>query len=283
MDSRENRFMSSRASEYIDALGDDKLEFVELESNDDFKTKICLPYFKDIFKDLQSRSDDAQKGINKVSLLDYAQLPGVLGERFFHVMDKNNDNYLDQREFLTGLFRLYCSSFDEKVEFIFEIYDFDNDGFITKNDISTVMASLPVINFKNLQTKRQFEGKFSREGGGLDSFDQRVESLEDMNRILQLCFEGKTRISPNEFKAINEDISSDTVLAVLNLFRERLPCSENFWRYKRNYDLHIKGGPNQGSTTESGSVLSGSSAARTKRIASPKMRHVRALSPYSRW
>ena len=127
-------------------------------------------------------------------------------------------------------------------------------GLITKNDISTVMASLPVINFKNLQQQRQAEGKFSREGGGLDSFDQRVESLEEMNKILQICFEGKTRINPDEFKKINEDISSDTVLAVLNLFRERLPCSENFWRYKRNYDLHIKGGQNQGSTAESASV-----------------------------
>jgi len=56
----------------FDQLGDDKLEFVELETNNDFKTKICLPYFKDIFKDLQSRSDNTSKGINKVSLLDYA-------------------------------------------------------------------------------------------------------------------------------------------------------------------------------------------------------------------
>lgn len=29
------------------------------------------------------------------------------------------------------------------------------------------------------------------------------------------------------------------LLSVLNLFREKLPCSENFWRYKRNYELHM--------------------------------------------
>lgn len=269
-------------TEYRDALGDDKLEFVELDTNDDFKTKICLPYFKDIYKDLQSRSDNPKKGINKVSLLDYASLPGVLGERLFQVMDSNKDDYLDQREFLIGLFRLYCSSFDEKVEFIFEIYDFDGDGFITKNDISTVMASMPVINFKTLTQNHEHEGKFSREGGGLDSFDQRVESLEDMNKILQLCFEGKTQIDTAEFKKINENISSDTVLSVLNLFRERLPCSENFWRYKRNYDMHVNLSSNP-SNADTASVTSGSRITKTKRIASPKMRHVRALSPYSRW
>lgn len=221
---------------------DDKLEFVELQTNEDFKTKICLPYFKDIFKDLQSRSDQPTKGINKVSLLDYAQLPGVLGERLFNIMDTDKNGYLDQREFLTGLFRLYCSSFDEKIEFIFEIYDFDCDGFISKSDISTILASLPVVNSQpNGQSGiLGMEGKFTQEGGGLDNFEQRVETMNDMHSILDICFEGKSRIDPAQFLKMNEEISSDTLLAVLGLFRERLPCSENFWRYKRNYDLHMK-------------------------------------------
>ena len=84
------------------------------------------------------------------------------------------------------------------------------------------------------------EGKFTQEGGGLDNFDQRVQTIEDMNNILNICFEGKQRVNTADFRKINEEISSDTVLAVLGLFRERLPCSENFWRYKRNYDLHVK-------------------------------------------
>ena len=173
-----------------------------------------------------------------MSLLDYAQLPGVLGERFFHVMDTDDNQYLDQREFLTGLFRLYCSTFDEKADFIFEIYDFDKDRFITKNDISTILASLPVINYSGINA--QTEGKFTQEGGGLDNFEQRCETMEEMSRILDICFEGKQRIDPAGFRKMNEEISSDTVLSVLGLFRERLPCSDNFWRYKRNYDLHMK-------------------------------------------
>lgn len=80
-------------------------------------------------------------------MLDYAQLPGVLGDRFFTVLDTDASGYIDHREFLTGLFRVFCSSFDEKADFVFEIYDFDGDGFISKIDISTIMASLPVINF----------------------------------------------------------------------------------------------------------------------------------------
>ncbi len=82
-----------------------------------------------------------------MSFLDYSQLPGVLGERFFAIMDTDDNGYLDQREFLTGLFRLYCSNFDEKIEFVFEIYDFDNDGFVSMKDLSTILISLPAINY----------------------------------------------------------------------------------------------------------------------------------------
>ncbi len=40
-------------------------------------------------------------------------------------MDINNDAYVDYREFLTGLLRIYCSTFEQKTKFVFEIYDFD--------------------------------------------------------------------------------------------------------------------------------------------------------------
>jgi hypothetical protein len=63
------------------------LEFSEPTQTVDFKTKVCLPYFKDIYKDLCTRSDDKNKGINKLTLLDYFGLPGVLTERIFAVLD----------------------------------------------------------------------------------------------------------------------------------------------------------------------------------------------------
>ena len=198
--------------------------------------KVCIPYFKDIYKDLCSRSDDKNKGINKISMLDYCQLPGLLAERLFSVLDTDSDNYLNSKEFLTGLLRFYCSTFDQKIQLVFEIYDFDKDGYITKTDICTLITCMPVVR----RSKIQGEGKFTQEGGGATTFEERVESLDEMTQILDLCFEDKERINIEEFKEITESKTSDMVLAVLSLFRERLPCSENYWRYKRNYELHMK-------------------------------------------
>ena len=54
-----------------------------------------------------------------------------------------------------------------------------------------------------------------------------------------MAFGDKTHINLPEFKRITREVTSDMVLSVLSLFREKFPCSENFWRYKRNYEMHM--------------------------------------------
>ena len=61
-----------------------------------------------------------------------------------------------------------------------------------------------------------------------------------MTQVLDMCFGNREKISFEEFSSITEEKTSDMVLSVLSLLRERLPCSENYWRYKRNYEMHMK-------------------------------------------
>lgn len=230
--SNRGRVDSANPSQILELV---RLEFSEPTQSEDFKTKVCLPYFKDIYKDLSSRSDDKNKGINKLTLLDYFGLPGVLTERIFTVLDKDHNGYLNQKEFLTGLICFYCSSFDEKIRFVFEIYDFDADGLVTKSDIMTLINCMPVVKTAKLMG----EGKFTQEGGGVQNFEDRVQALQEMYAILDNCFLQKEKITLEDFQKITEEISSDMFLSMLSLFRERLPCSENYWRYKRNYEIHM--------------------------------------------
>mmetsp|Transcript_29527 Transcript_29527/g.28701 ORF Transcript_29527/g.28701 Transcript_29527/m.28701 type:complete len:136 (-) Transcript_29527:876-1283(-) len=119
-------------------------EFYEAKNDDDFKQNVCIPYFKDIYKDLSSRSDDKSKGVNKFSMLEYANLPGMLGERFFSVIDSNGDSYLDSKEFVTGLLRVFDSTFEVRTKFVFDLYDFDSDGEISKDDILAILNYMPL-------------------------------------------------------------------------------------------------------------------------------------------
>ena len=38
-------------------------------SNEEFKKNVAIPYFKDIYRDLVSSSDNKSKGINRITLI----------------------------------------------------------------------------------------------------------------------------------------------------------------------------------------------------------------------
>jgi len=150
----ESQDIKQGAGKLMDLTG--KIELAEdtVTLNEEFRKNVAIPYFKDIFKDLVSQSDSKSKGINKVSILNYSQLPGIIGERFFAVLDPGNTEYIDLKGFVRGFFKVYYSSLDDKMKLTFEMYDFDNDGFIDKEDVRLVMSHIPVDNC----IKKELEG-----------------------------------------------------------------------------------------------------------------------------
>lgn len=118
---------------------------------------------------------------------------------------------------------------------VFEIYDTDSDNQISQNDIVTVISCMPMTVSNNLRQ----EGKYTTEGGGAQNFQHRVDCLEEMFLVIRHCFKERTSINFEEFVEITENVSSDMALSVISLLRDCLPCSENYWRYRRNYELHL--------------------------------------------
>jgi len=195
-------------------------DFSEIES-DTFKKEVVIPYFKDIYKDLASRSDKKTSGINKITIIDYCQLPGILAERFFSLLDANNDEYIDLREFVYILFKVYYSSFDAQVKLVFDIYDFDRDGSITKEDVRIILSYIPIL--KETKDKMTKEGVFSQEGGGDENFETRIRIQEEISELLELAFKGKDKLSLEEFQKFNEHETSDMLVTVLTLLKDKLP------------------------------------------------------------
>ncbi|CDW90010.1 myosin light chain kinase [Stylonychia lemnae] len=97
------------------------LKDFELEQNEHFIKFVFIPYFKDIYLDLFTKSDKAGKGINKIVFQEYANLPGLLGERLFKIIDENGDQFLDQKEFIHAMFKIYYSKLESKIKLVFDI------------------------------------------------------------------------------------------------------------------------------------------------------------------
>lgn len=217
-------------------LRGEQMEFIEDEAilnDEDFKKNVAIPYFKDIYKDLIARGGDKSKGLNKVTLFQYMNLPGIIGERFTAVLDLSNNGFVDLREFVHGFFKVYYSNLETKIKLSFDMYDFDRDGFITPEDVRLILSHIPIVNTVN--RKREDEGSFTRAGGGNQVFMDRLQTQEEISLLISNVFGSAKSIDYPDFVKINENVTSEMFLSILTLLQTNLPCSVNFNRYRINY------------------------------------------------
>lgn len=125
------------------------------------------------------------------------------------------------------MFKIYYSTFDTQVKMVFEIYDFNKDGYISPEDVRIILGFIPMLNLKNVKVRPQ-EGQYS---GGFEDFGDRIKTQEEIAEMVEVCFGKNTKLNLEEFQKISEDKSSDMLLVVLNILREKLPCSENFYNF----------------------------------------------------
>jgi Ca2+-binding EF-hand superfamily protein len=60
------------------------------------------------------------------------KLPIFISEKLFCSFDSNNDNKIEENEFVINLYKLYCGTFNETSEIIFKLLDYDKDSIIQK-------------------------------------------------------------------------------------------------------------------------------------------------------
>ena len=123
----------------------EKVDLIELIKDFQIKDLSTFSrYLIEIWKDLAVRSTDGGKGITKLTFSHYYDLPGIISDRLFSVFDKNQNGFLDPKEFIEGMNILFSESFHSLAEFIFKFYDFDHDGYITKEE-RAVANAIPVV------------------------------------------------------------------------------------------------------------------------------------------
>jgi len=148
------------------------------------------------------------------------------------------------------------------------MYDFDKDSFITKEDIRLILSHIPVDNA--ITGVSVSEGSFTTEGGGHQIFLDRIQTQEEIENLISEIFGAKKRLSFEEYVRINQEITSEMFLSIIILLQQKLPCSENFYRYKKNYEKYMV------TNKDAGDQLKPETD-KPQLIASP--RHISKLSP----
>jgi Ca2+-binding EF-hand superfamily protein len=93
------------------------------------------------WQDLADRTNG--KGIDKDTFLQYFPLNGLLGDRLFTQFDIKNIGLIDFEGFILGLATLCRGNLDDKIHFIFNLFDVGEDHAITKKELSLLINHIP--------------------------------------------------------------------------------------------------------------------------------------------
>ena len=201
----------------------EKINFNDITCEYEVKNKEAFAqYLKQVWKDLLGRSGDtneASKGIDKVTFQKYYELPGLISERLFSVFDNDNKGYLSLNDFTSTMLTLFSSDFNDLLELIFKFYDFDRDDKITKEDIRMVLSYVPTYK-KNKKNSENSGLKFDTE-----DFQDRLKSQKELHDKLNIIFGQKENINLEEFTEITKNKNSDIFLFILVFLYEHRPFS----------------------------------------------------------
>ena len=184
-------------------------EYVGIEDSNLFKN-----YLHNIFMDISIYDEKHNKKlINKISFYDYMKLPIFIAEKLFNSFDRDNDNNLEEKDFINNLIKLYCGTFYQTTEIIFNLLDYDKDGKIQKDDVTIMLSFLPLSN-NEYDNNEIYEEK------------QR-NSRKEINEIINKTFSKYNGILKfNQFVDVVKNKKSDVYLELICYFYQMKPFTK---------------------------------------------------------
>lgn len=197
-----------------------QLDFQKIRRKTQVKDIISFEiYLKNIFSDLAKRdwSEREGKGIEKMSFIEYMNLPFIVGEKLFNVLDKNRNGFLSQTEFVTGIESLYIGGLEETQKIIFNLLDFDLDGKIIPEDSRLLISFI-----KNLANPPKNIMKIKPRTSLTDE-----ENLEEINLLIKNFFGNKSKLTFEEYKHNIENVNSDVFFLFICFLYNNKPFNES--------------------------------------------------------
>ena len=86
----------------------------------------------------------------------------MFADRLFSVMDLDANGIIEEGEFVSTLYRIYCSEIEDHFRLAFSskchmydpsVYDFDNDNLITQEEVRLLLSYAPLEIFSVSYTR----------------------------------------------------------------------------------------------------------------------------------
>jgi hypothetical protein len=110
---------------------------------------------------------------------------------------------LGKEEFMNGMNNLFSEDYGVLSRLIFDLYDFNQDGEISRDDINILFSYITI------RTKNKNIFKFANE-----DFKDRIESKEELFKLIEHFFGSNETINFEDFVKSTENKSSESFIYV---------------------------------------------------------------------
>lgn len=146
-------------------------------------------------KKAYSRFQEGDKDSN--GLITYSEFCEVLSveptpavERLFSMFDKDGSGKVDIKEFVVGLSNFTGASKEEKLQFAFAVFDADNSGSISKEELTKILVANHLASSQE-EVRRKADTimmQADKDGNGVITFDEFVAVSKKFPNILYPAF-----------------------------------------------------------------------------------------------
>ena len=146
-------------------------------------------------------------GITSKIFNEYMGYQFYISKKLFNALCKNKNNILSKSEFRNGLFNLFLGDFNQTVDIIFDLYDFNKDGKIYKSDVKLILNYLPLKENINYETQK--------------------DAFEKIEIIVDKTFNKKNQLNKEDYINVVKENVPETFLNLLLYFYMNLPFDIN--------------------------------------------------------
>ena len=220
-DKRSRSTLFKKNSEYHNNQISFNLVFKRYFIEDENKLNL-KKYLIELYHDLSYLSIEEEKGVSHETFLFFLDIQIPIANNIFKLLDKDKNNYLNQEEFVFGIYDIYGNnSFNNLLKFTFDLYDTDKDGLISKEDIQLLLSYLPAD--KNLRNKFIIKDYVNIKYSDIVNNQKMIEKI--LNNIFMNEF--KDSINYDNYVFIVQNKCSDIFVAILIYLYEIIPFNDD--------------------------------------------------------
>ena len=203
------------------------VRYISLLPISEHNEKQCAQYYSDLYKKLLDMCSKTKDVINNMlpssAIMDYYDYPGIICERFKKLLDPREEGYIQESAFIHAMTTLSIGGIQEKLKFVFQIIDFDNDGSISKEDIKTILLHIPVaesnVKIGIRPTLSEPALMYSHQS---DEIIARRKAQENIINFLKIYFENDF-ISYEEFETCTFKRAADVFINIIYILIQKQP------------------------------------------------------------